>query len=213
MPKGIANNMKVVQSPDSAGRRVKSWWAAVLAGQVDEPHPNHGADLDVAFKGGVLHLSGELASETDRQTLLEEARDFVGHGVDKVDAKHLTVANAREEKHGVLDQTLIAAFANRDVAEFARKYLVESRRVKPKQLEILDPPQEGRAAQLLPPDFVSDVQKAFKAGQAVLILRVDETEAFRVRELLAQETRSIWTIATPPAPATPTPPAPRGQAR
>ena len=202
--------MKVVQSPDSAGRQVKSWWAAVLAGQVDEPHPNHGADLDVAFKGGVLHLSGELASEADRQTLLEEAREYVGHGVDKVDAKHLVVANAREEKHGVLDQTLIAAFANRDVAEFARKYLVESRRIKPKQLEILDAPQEGR---VLPPGFGSDVQKAFKAGQAVLILRVDETEAFRVRDLLALETRSIWTIATPPAPATPTLPGPRGQAR
>jgi hypothetical protein len=31
-----------------------------------------------------------------------------------------------------------------------------------------------------------------------LILTIDETEAFRVRELLEEDTRSEWTIATPP---------------
>jgi hypothetical protein len=46
-----------------------------------------------------------------------------------------------------------------------------------------------------------DVRKAFDSGRAVLVLRVDETSAFRVRELLAQETRSLWTVATPPTPA------------
>jgi hypothetical protein len=193
--------MKGVQSPDSAGRRVKSWWASVLAGQVDEPHPNHGADLDVAFRGGVLRLSGELGSESDRKDLLKEAREYVGRGIDRVDAEHLRVAKVKE-KPGILDQTLIAAFANRDVAEFARKYLVESRRIEPKALEILDSTQEGTARQVVPRDFASDVQKALKAGHAVLVLRVDETEAFRVRELLSQETRSIWTVAAPPARST-----------
>lgn len=192
--------MKGELQPESAARRIKSWWAAVLAGQIDEPHPIHGADLDVAFKRGVLRLSGELVSEEDRRELVNEAREYVGRGVDEVDAKHLTVART-QEKLGILDQTLIAAFANRDVAEFARAHLVDNRQVKPKVVEILDSRQEGKARQMLPEAFVRDVQKAFKAGEAVLILRVDETAAFRVRELLALETRSIWTVATPPTPS------------
>jgi hypothetical protein len=124
----------------------------------------------------------------------------VGRGVEKINARHLTVAKSRE-KAGILEQTLIAAFPNREVAEYARRYLVDSRRVEPKQLDILDSHQgEAKARQLLPPAFLSDVQRAFKAGDAVLLLRVDETSAFKVRELLAEETRSLWTIATPPTP-------------
>lgn len=188
------------QQPESVAHRAKSWWTAVLAGQVDEPHPIHGAALDVAFTGGVLRLSGELVSADDRRNLLKEAREYVGRGVDGVDAKHLTITK-RKEKPGILDQMLIAAFADRDVAEFARAHLVKNRRVEPTLVEILDSQQAGKARELLPAAFVSDVQKAFKAGEAVLILRVDETSAFRVRELLAEETRSIWTIAPPPTPS------------
>jgi hypothetical protein len=190
--------MGVELPPDTAGR-VEAWWHDVLAGQVDEPHPVHGPDLDVAFKGGVLRLSGELPSEDDRKALLNEAKQFVGGGVDRVDAKRLRVAR-RKEKRGILDQTLIAAFANRRVAELARDYLIDTRRVEPEQLEILEASQRDKAARLLPEAFLSDVAKAFKAGQAVLILRIDETSAFRVRELLAEETRSLWTISTPPTP-------------
>jgi hypothetical protein len=104
----------------------------------------------------------------------------------------------RKEKPGILDQTLIAAFPNRDVAELARKFLVDIRRVKPKQLDILEPGQEEKAHRLLPEDFAGDVRKAFEAGLAVLVLRLDETEAFKVREMLAEDTRSVWTISTPP---------------
>jgi hypothetical protein len=191
--------MKGMQPPENA-TRINSWWAAVLAGQIDEPHPIHGADLDVAFKGGVVRLSGELLSKADREELLREAAEYVGRGVDEVDAKHLKVAEVKE-KPGILDQTLIAAFANKDVAEFARAHLVDNRRVEPKQAEILDPSHESRAVELVPTAFMSDIQRAFTAGRALLILRVDETSAFRVRALLAEETRSIWTIATPPTPS------------
>ena len=192
--------MKGVQPPDSSDRQVRTWWADVLAGLVDEPHPTHGADVDVAFKGGTLRMSGELPTEEDRRQLLEEAREYVGRGIDDVDARQLRVTK-RREKPGILDQTLIAAFADRDVAEFARRYLVESRRIKAKHVEILDATQEGRARRLLPDGFMSDVRKAFDMRRAVLILCVDEAAAFRVRELLAEETRSLWTVATPPTPA------------
>ena len=192
--------MKGVQPPDTVSQRTKSWWASILAGLVDHPHPIYGADVAVTFRGGVLHISGELPSESDRKALLKDAREHVGHGIDDIDAKHLTVAKGKE-RAGILDQTLIAAFANPDVAEYASKYLVESRRVESKRLEILDSRLEDRARDLLPAEFLSDVKKAFDAGEAVLILTVDETAVFKVRELLAEETRSLWTIATPPIPA------------
>lgn len=188
-----------VGPPDSLARRTKTWWTIVLAGLIDEPHPAHGADVAVSFKGGVLRLSGELGSEDERQQLLHEAGEYVGHGIDAVDAKHLKVAK-HKEKAGILDQTLLAAFADGDVAEFARRYLIDSRGIKAKQVEILAADQESRARKLLPEGFMSDVQKSFKAGGAVLMLRVDETDAFRARELLSQETRSLWTISTPPTP-------------
>jgi len=188
--------MKGVKPPDNA-ERIKSWWADVLAGQVDEPHPVHGADVLVSFKGGGLHLSGELPSEEDKAALLKEAEQNVGRAIDGVHAKHLTIAN-RKEKPGILDQTLIAAFPNREVAEFARRYL-ESRGIKAKLMEILDRGAEDKARRRLPEYFAKRTEEALKAGRGVLIVRVDETSAFKVRELLDEETRSIWTLAMPPS--------------
>lgn len=190
--------MKGEQPPDLAS--IDAWWNAVLAGGVDEPHPVHGDDLRVSIGHGVLHLTGTLQTEEDRNELLTRARAFVGHGIDKVDAKRLRVAQ-RREKPGILEQTLIAAFRNRDVAELAREYLVGIRRLKAKEIEIVDRDHEAKARRLLPKDFMPDVEKAFKHGDVVLVVRVDETDAFKAREMLAQDTRSRWTVATPPTTA------------
>src|SRR5487761_471203 len=190
--------MKGEQPPDTVA--IDAWWNAVLAGGVDEPHPVHGDDLKVSIRHGVLRLAAALPTEEDKKELLTKARAYVGHGIDKVDAKRVRVVK-RTEQPGILDQTLIAAFPNRDVAEIARKYLIEFRRLKAKQLEILDPSQEEKARRLLPEAFMSDVQKAFKAGEAVLVLRIDETDAFKVREMLAEDTRSRWTVTAPPTAA------------
>jgi hypothetical protein len=187
--------MKGEQPPVSAA--IDAWWDAILAGRVDEHHPVHGDDLKVGIKHNVLRLAGALPSEEDRRELLDKAESYVGHGIDQVDAKHLKVVE-RKEKPGILEQTLIAAFRNRDVAELARKYLVEIRRVKPKQIEILDSGQEDQVRRLVPEAFLDNVRRSFDAGEAVLYLRVDETDAFKVRELLAEDTRSIRTVATPP---------------
>ncbi|MEA2656179.1 MAG: hypothetical protein QOI23_1544 [Chloroflexota bacterium] len=187
--------MKGEQPPVSAA--IDAWWDAILAGRVDEHHPVHGDDLKVGIKHNVLRLAGALPSEEDRRELLDKAESYVGHGIDQVDAKHLKVVE-RKEKPGILEQTLIAAFRNRDVAEVARKYLVEIRRVKAKQIEILDSGQEDQVRRLVPEAFLDNVRRSFEAGEAVLYLRVDETDAFKVRELLAEDTRSIRTVATPP---------------
>jgi hypothetical protein len=190
--------MKGDQAPDAVA--IDAWWKAVLAGGVDEPHPVHDDDLKVSIRHGTLRLAGTLPTDEDKAELLERGRDFVGHGIDRLDAKHLKVAK-RKDKPGILEQTLIAAFRNREVAELTRDYLVGIRRLRAKQLEILDRGQEDRARRIVPAEFVDNVQRALKSGDAVLVVRVDEIDAFKVREMLAEDTRSRWTVAAPPTPS------------
>jgi hypothetical protein len=189
--------MKGEQPPDAVA--IDAWWNAIMAGGVDEAHPVHGDDLKISIRHGVLRLVGTMPTEDDKRELLGTARKYIGHGIDKVDARRLKVFK-RKEKPGILEQTLVADFANRDVAEIARRHLVDIRRLKAAQIEILDRSNEEKKRRLVPADFVGNVEKAIEAGEAVLVLRVDETEAFRVREMLAEDTRSRWTVITPPTP-------------
>jgi hypothetical protein len=186
----------VVEPAGASSALVDAWWAALLAGDVDKPHPVYG-DLRAHLDGGRLRLSGELENETDRSELVSQARERIGHGIDRVDISRLKVAD-RKEKPGVLNQTLISAFPNREAAEFARAFVVKHSRAAPLQEEVVDSAHAETLAALLPGEFVDDAGKALDQGGAVLILRVDETAAFRVRELLEEDTRSDWTISMPP---------------
>jgi hypothetical protein len=175
---------------------VDAWWTTVLAGDVSEPHPVFG-DVKVQLHGSRLRLSGELESDTDRKELVDQARQRIGHGINGVDVSKLKAAS-RKEKPGILEQTLVSAFPSRDAAEFARDFVLKHSRVVPKQNEIVDTNRAGNLRTIMPGDFLRDARKALHSGQALLVLKVDETEAFRVRELLDEETRSEWTMAAPP---------------
>ena len=175
---------------------VDAWWATVLAGDVSQPHPIFG-DVKVSLKGRRLRLSGELESDADRKELVRQARHWIGNGIDGVDVSGLTLVS-RKEKAGILEQTLISAFPSPDAADFARDFVVKHTRVVPKKSEIVDPHHADRLRGLIPDNFVREARKALSGGHALLILRIDETEAFRVRELLEEDTRSEWTIAAPP---------------
>ena len=180
--------------------RVAAWWDAVLAGEVGEAHPILGDRISVRVAGGRLLVSGELDRPEDRRRLVKEARAHIGRGIRTVDASRLRVAE-RSEKPGVLDQTLVAAFPNRATAELARKLVLEHGRADARDEAIVDRAGSARLRALLPAGFVGDAQKRLERGEALVVLRVDETDAFRVRALLEEETRSTWTIATPPEPA------------
>jgi hypothetical protein len=180
----------------AAAALVNAWWASVLAGDVYEPHPAYGA-LKAHLDGGRLRLSGELESEADRNELVRQGRERIGHGIDRVDVSRLTVANS-DEKPGILSQTLISAFPNREAAEFAHAFVLKHTRVGRLHEEIVDSAHSERLGALLPDEFIDDGGKALDSGQTLLILRVDETAAFRVRELLEEDTRSEWTMAVPP---------------
>ena len=175
---------------------VDAWWASVLAGNVYDPHPIH-RDVKVRLHGGRLHLSGELESNHDREELVRQARDRIGHGIDSVDVSSLNVVRS-DEKPGILEQTLISAFPGREAAEFAQEFVLKHSRVVPKQSDIVDASSGDRLRLLLPEDFARHTGKALDSGQALLILRFDETEAFKVRELLDEDTRSKWTAVMPP---------------
>jgi len=186
---------------EAADTVVDAWWSSILAGDVDEPHPVYGPALKVHLDGSRLRLSGELESAEDRKELIRQARERVGRGIDRVDASDLRIAR-RDEKPGILDQTLISAFPNRQAAEFAQAFVIKHSRTEPKQHEIVVQEtlaeEEERLRGRLPADLLAKARKWLEAGQALLILTVDETAAHRVRELLEEDTRSQWTIAVPP---------------
>jgi hypothetical protein len=186
-----------VEADGASASAADAWWASVLAGNVYAPHPIHGPDVKVRLDGNRLGLSGELESEEDRNELVRQARERVGHGIDRVDASDLTLAK-RDEEHGILDQTLMSAFPNREAAEYARAFVIKHSRVVPMKDHIVDPDQPDGMTDLVTEDFIPVARKALEKGKALLVLRVDETEAFRVRVLLEEDTRSEWTIATPP---------------
>jgi hypothetical protein len=175
---------------------VVAWWASVLAGDVYDPHPIH-RDVKVRLHGGRLRLSGELESIEDRDDLVRQARERIGHGIDHVNVSGLRVVH-RDEKPGVLEQTLVSAFPSREAADYAREFVLEHSRVVPMGSDIVDAGSAERRRRMLPVDVAGDVGRALDSGHALLILRVDETEAFKVRELLDEDTRSEWTVAMPP---------------
>jgi hypothetical protein len=175
---------------------VDAWWASVLAGDVYDPHPVH-RDVKVRLHGGRLRLSGELETKEDRDELVQQARTRVGHGIDHVDASNLRVAN-RTEKPGILEQTLISAFPGREAAAYARDFVVQHSRVVPMHSDIVDAGSGQKLDALVTEDFAHDAGKALDSGHALLVMRVDEADAFKVRELLDEDTRSEWTIAMPP---------------
>lgn len=183
-------------APDSLDALVAAWWETVVAGAADEHHPIHGEQLAVRLDGDELTLSGEVETKRDRDELVRQARKRIGHGFSKVDASALKVAR-RIERHGLLDQTVIAAFPNRETASLALKFVLERSRIEPKRHQILSPGDKV-SPRSVPSDFEEDVNRHLANGRSVLILQVDETEVFRVRGLLEEDTRSQWTVAAPP---------------
>ena len=179
-------------------KQIESWWTTVMVGQPGQPHPLYGDAVDVKQHGGILHLSGELESLRDRQELIAEAHRYLARGIADVDARRLKVKR-HDQRRGLYDQTIIAAFSNRAVANHALTFLRQHRRLRAKAAGIVmsggDPLLESVG------EFATDVRKALSSGHGILLARVDETDAFEARELLDEDTRSIWTMVTPPVPA------------
>jgi hypothetical protein len=177
--------------------RTAAWWKAVLAGETDEPHPIFGEHVKVRLHRDRLELRGTLERRKDRQELVRQARSRIGKGVREVDVSRLVVAPP-VERFGLLEQTVIASFSDRATAELARKFVREHSRTVPASEEVVDRTNAERLRRLVPDAYVADVQRRIDGGEAVLLIRVDETAAFTVRGLLDEETRCHWSLAIPP---------------
>ncbi|MGH7764942.1 MAG: hypothetical protein ACREOM_11080 [Candidatus Dormibacteraceae bacterium] len=176
---------------------VEQWWDTVVAGEADEPHPVYGDRVVARLRDGRLKVSGEVDSKPDRDELVSQASERAGRGLSEVDTAGLRIAQ-RNENAGVLDQTMVAAFPSLETAEVALKLILERSQIQPKTKVILPPHDTRLFKRMAPGDFAADVRKHLDLGRAVLILRVDETEVFKLRALVEEDTRSLWTIATPP---------------
>lgn len=167
----------------------------MLAGDVAARHPIHGDELKVKLDDGRLVLWGEVASKRDRDQLVHEARERIGSGVHEYDVKGLKV-RPKEERTGLLSQTMVAAYSHRDTAEVALRFFLEHSRTEPIRAVVVHRKDQLEAE--LPPQLVDDAAKQLERGQFLVAVEVDETEAFRARALLEEDTQSTWTIAAPP---------------
>jgi hypothetical protein len=183
--------------PDS----IRAWWTEVLAGQADASHPVHGGNLKTRLEGETLIISGTVATEEDRNGIAAETAHLKGHGISAV-RNELEILPDVTDERDLLIQTLVGIFENGEHAAFARDYLVSHPHVHPRLIQAIDSEGggDGRAQlrSLLPEAFWDEAEKALEHGNALLILSVDETEAFTARELLADETRSLQTLILPP---------------
>ena len=140
-----------------------------------------------------------------RQRVLEILRSAArkekqraGRGLDDVDASRLRVKR-RDDARGILDQTLVAAFANPELAEHALDFIREHSRVELKESAVVKSDRDPMLDRI--GEFAADARKALALGNGILTLRVDEADAFEARELLDEDTRSRWTMTMPPRPA------------
>ena len=184
------NRSKGTHTPDTDG-----WWKQVLAGAVSTTHPVHGDELKVKLTEGRLVMWGEVPTKRDRDQLVREARERIGSGLHEYDAKGLRV-RPKGEKRGVLRQTIAAAYPLRDTAELALQFFLEHTSTKPIRAEVVD--RDAKLQDRVPSELVDDARKQLGRGLTLLVVEVDETEAFRARALLEEDTRSTWTTAAPP---------------
>ncbi|HZQ37653.1 MAG TPA: hypothetical protein VFD32_17100 [Dehalococcoidia bacterium] len=183
--------------------RVRAWWTQVLAGQIDQAHPVQGGSVKAHLDGDTLVITGSVPSEADRQAIAAEVEHLRRNGVNAV-RNELKAAPRDDEQPGLLVQTLIGAFETAEQAGFAEGYLQGHAHVDPRRMLVVaaDADEDARAAlrSVLPNAYQQKAQQALAAGRSVLVVTVDETEAFQARELLDEETRSLETIVLPPEP-------------
>jgi hypothetical protein len=180
---------------------VRAWWSAVLAGHVDQTHPVR-SGVSAEVKGEVLHLNGSVTSGEERQELVEEAAQLKGRGITQVQ-DNLVVQAETEDRVGVLVQTIVAVYENGEQAQAAADALFAHGHTPRGMMKVVTPDSDRVAEGLhvvLPELNWSDADRALDAGRSLLVVVVDETAAFAVRELLDEETHSLLIVIAPPEP-------------
>ncbi|GAC1447979.1 MAG: hypothetical protein PVSMB4_04390 [Ktedonobacterales bacterium] len=197
-PPGAEESLEIIRD------RTRAWWTSVLAGQVDQSHPVHGTEVNARVEGDTLIITGKVPAESDLHEIQREAHHLRGHGIAHIRSELQVVPETMEEK-GVLVQTLLGVFETAEQAGFAAGYLEGHAHIQPDLMRVVAPddPDGGTALlhAILPAAYWEDGERALEAGRALLIVTVDETQAFKTRELMEEETRSLRMVILPPEPA------------
>ncbi len=189
------------QPADMTGDRTKAWWSQVLAGQTAQTHPTWGSDLKFKVRGDELLVTGTLANDEDLAELTREVDAMKGNGISDYTID-VVVSPPETAQEGLLEQTLVGVYETADQARFAVSFIESSYHVTPTRMRVIEPAEVGDAAtrSIVPDEYWDDVEKALGEGHALLVLTVDEVKAFRAREALDEETRSLATFILPPQP-------------
>ena len=181
--------------------RKRAWWTQILTGSFDESYPSSGARVNATLEADTLVVTGTVLTEHDRLDIEEDVHALIGHGIGAARIE-LELGASSSEEQGLLAQTLVGLFESEDQARFAANYLSSQVELNPSVVRVVSPEPGGDASdnwrELLPEEYWKDVEEALSAHQAALIVTVDETLAFRAREILDEETRSQQTRVLPP---------------
>jgi len=183
---------------------IMSWWVGLLEGDSEGSHPVFGSRLQAKLEEQTLVVSGDLPSEAGRRDLERELR-LVAEGRQLQIQNDTTVAPEGEEEQGLLEQTLVAIYDEELHAKLAVEQVKSNPLLRSVRLQILDPQRfggpaaaDGMSRQHVAPTYRRDVQEAVAAGKFVVVATVDETDAFILRELLDEDTRSRQVLVMPP---------------
>jgi len=180
--------------------RLHAWWTAVLSGQTDQSHPVHGSSISAHLDGDSLVIDGTVPSAEDRSEVSREVEHLRGKGVAEVRNKLEVKPESTDEKH-LLAQTLLAFYETEEQAGFAQGYMEGHAHIRAESMQVIVPNASARGERLraaVPEAYWEDAQRALDAGRSMLVVTVDETEAFKARELLDEETSSLETVVMPP---------------
>jgi hypothetical protein len=185
--------------------RKQAWWTSVLTGQIDQPYPVSGTRLTTRIENDILTVSGTVATEGDREAIRADVQRLIGHGVNAIEIDLTVASDSNDEESGLLLQTLMGVFESKAQAEFAQSYIHSQEQIHPIVSRVFAADTRDHLGtalgQLLADPYWEDVRAALEENQAILMLTVDETEAFPTREILDEQTRSLQTMVLPPVPA------------
>jgi hypothetical protein len=180
---------------DPLGEKVRAWWLEVLSGEPGRDHPIYGPNLRANLSGDVLEVSGLVESKDAEEKLRTEILTLDEGGICQVRFKVKVV-----EPHGdrgVLKQTIMAFFTNAQQTRMAERYLEGHPGVTPTRVEVLDEESVVPVLKELANEWRRELADGFRKGKSLLLVEVDEVEAFRAIELL-DDTKGVEILVLPP---------------
>jgi hypothetical protein len=189
----VANSDPVGRDP--LDEKVRAWWLEVLSGEQGRDHPIYGPNVRAKLSGDVLEVSGLVESKDAEAKLRTEILTLNEGGICQVRFR-VKVVEPQGDR-GVLKQTIMAFYTNSAQTRMAERYLEGHPGVTPIRVEVLDEQSVVPVLKDLADEWRRELADGFKKGKSLLLVEVDEIEAFRAVELL-DDTKGVEILVLPP---------------